>query len=132
MSQSTSATPTTLLTYEEAFPGSRRVLVDGPLGVRVPMREIALSGGKSPVRVYDTSGPQGVDVREVPLVYQYNKQDLPSDLILTGAELDDALNFREVRSYTADALGGVGVFETLKGISELVLRRLASGAGSAA
>ena len=75
---------------------------------------------------------QGVDVREVPLVYQYNKQDLPSDLILTGAELDDALNFREVRSYTADALGGVGVFETLKGISELVLRRLASGAGSAA
>ncbi len=59
-----SATPTApLLSYEEAFPGSRKVLVDGPLGTRVPMREIALSGGNPPLRVYDTSGPQGVDVR---------------------------------------------------------------------
>ena len=32
--------------------------------VRVPMREIALSGGEPPLRVYDTSGPQGHDVRE--------------------------------------------------------------------
>ncbi len=73
---------------------------------------------------------QGVDVRAVPLVYQYNKQDLPSDLVLGVDELDDALNFREVRSFAADALHGGGVFETLKGISELVLRRLASGAGA--
>ena len=28
------------------------------------MREIALSGGEPPLRVYDTSGPQGGDVRE--------------------------------------------------------------------
>ena len=28
------------------------------------MREIALSGGEPPLRVYDTSGPQGFDVRE--------------------------------------------------------------------
>ena len=64
MSQSLAPTASPLLTYEEAFPGSRKVLVDGPLGVRVPMREIALSGGNPPVHVYDTSGPQGVDVRE--------------------------------------------------------------------
>jgi phosphomethylpyrimidine synthase len=64
VSQSSTPAPSTLLTYEEAFPGSRKVLVDGPQGVRVPMREIALSGGHAPVRVYDTSGPQGVDVRE--------------------------------------------------------------------
>jgi phosphomethylpyrimidine synthase len=32
--------------------------------VRVPVREIALSGGEPPLRVYDTSGPQGHDVRE--------------------------------------------------------------------
>ena len=31
-------------------------------GVRVPMREIALSGGEPPLRVYDTSGPQDHDV----------------------------------------------------------------------
>jgi hypothetical protein len=70
---------------------------------------------------------QGVDVRHFPVVLQYNKQDLPRDLILTPEELDEALNFRNVRSYTADAVRGAGVFETLKGISELVLKRLAAG-----
>jgi signal recognition particle receptor subunit beta len=70
---------------------------------------------------------QGVDVRELPIVFQYNKQDLPGDLVMTRAELDDALNFRGVPSFAADALHGSGVFETLKGISEAVLRRLAAG-----
>jgi phosphomethylpyrimidine synthase len=50
--------------YGEAFPNSTKVYVDGPQGVRVPMREIALSGGEPPLRVYDTSGPQGLDVEE--------------------------------------------------------------------
>jgi phosphomethylpyrimidine synthase len=50
--------------YGEAFPNSTKVYVDGPGGVRVPMREIALSGGEPPLRVYDTSGPQGFEVRE--------------------------------------------------------------------
>jgi phosphomethylpyrimidine synthase len=49
--------------FAAAFPGSRKVYVDGA-GVRVPMREIALSGGEPPLQVYDTSGPQGCDVRE--------------------------------------------------------------------
>ena len=69
----------------------------------------------------------GIDVRTVPVVMQYNKQDLPRELILTPAELDDALNFRAVPSYPADALHGQGVFETLKAISELVLKKLAAG-----
>src|SRR6185295_14578463 len=37
---------------------------------------------------------QGVDVRLTPAVLQYNKQDLPPELILQKKELDDALNFR--------------------------------------
>jgi signal recognition particle receptor subunit beta len=69
----------------------------------------------------------GVDIRTMPLVLQYNKQDLPRELVLTPSELDDALNFRGVPSFPADALHGSGVFETLKGISELVLKRLAAG-----
>src|SRR3954465_12008534 len=69
----------------------------------------------------------GVDVRTMPLVIQYNKQAPPRELILTAAELDDALNFRGVPSFAADALHGTGVFETLKGISELVLKKLATG-----
>jgi signal recognition particle receptor subunit beta len=71
---------------------------------------------------------QDVDPRSVPLVIQYNKQDLPKDLILTTDELADAVNFRGVPDYPADALHGPGVFETLRGISELVLKRLSAGA----
>lgn len=71
---------------------------------------------------------QALDVRELPLVIQYNKQDLPKDLILTPGELDDALNFRGAPSFPGDALRGKGVFETLKSASELVLRRLSQEA----
>ena len=50
--------------YPGAFPNSHKVWVEGSRGVRVPMREIRLGGGEPPLRVYDTSGPRGVDVRE--------------------------------------------------------------------
>ena len=46
------------------FRDSTKVYVEGPRGVRVPMREIALSGGEPPLRVYDATGPQGHDVRQ--------------------------------------------------------------------
>ena len=40
---------------------------------------------------------QGVDARTVPLVLQYNKQDLPGELIHSDRrDLSDALNFRGV------------------------------------
>ena len=48
--------------FETAFPNSKKTFVDGPLGVRVPMREITLGGDESPLMVYDTSGPQDHDV----------------------------------------------------------------------
>ncbi len=51
-----------MLDFSEAYPSSRKVYVDGAQGVRVPMREISLSGGEPPLRVYDTSGPHGHDV----------------------------------------------------------------------
>ncbi len=35
-----------------ALPGSKKLMVDG-----VPFREVKLSGGEAPVRLYDTSGP---------------------------------------------------------------------------
>ena len=34
------------------LPGSRKTMVEG-----VPFREVALSGGEPPIRLYDTSGP---------------------------------------------------------------------------
>ena len=59
-----------------------------------------------------------MDIRELPVVFQYNKQDLPGDLVLSRDALDEALNFRSVQSFAADVLHGTGVFETFKGISE--------------
>ena len=47
--------------YGEAFPKSKKVFVEGPHGVQVPMREISLAGGEPPLRVNDTSGPLGID-----------------------------------------------------------------------
>ena len=57
------AVPHAPIRFEEAFPGSTKVTVPGPHGMQVPFREIGLAGGEPPLRVYDTSGPQGIDVR---------------------------------------------------------------------
>ncbi|HWB16735.1 MAG TPA: phosphomethylpyrimidine synthase ThiC [Vicinamibacterales bacterium] len=58
---STPYTPLAAADFDAAFPRSRKIFVEGPRGVRVPMREIALEGGEPPLAVYDTSGPRGVD-----------------------------------------------------------------------
>jgi phosphomethylpyrimidine synthase len=50
--------------YGEAYPNSRRVHVEGRDGIRVPLREVSLSGGEPPLRLYDTAGPLGADVRQ--------------------------------------------------------------------
>ena len=50
--------------YPGAFPNSIKVSVEGSRGIKVPMREIQLTGGEPPLRVYDTSGPIGAEVRQ--------------------------------------------------------------------
>ncbi len=50
----------TMPTLSETHPGSRKIEVGS---LHVPMREITLDGGKSSLRVYDTTGPQGCDPR---------------------------------------------------------------------
>ena len=54
------ARPTTE-SYGDSFPNSTKVHAEGSRGIRVPMREIALSDGERPLRVYDSSGPLGHD-----------------------------------------------------------------------
>ena len=76
--------------------------------------------------LHEALAEQGVDARELPMVLQYNKQDLPPELVCTPHEMDGHLNFRDVPSFRADALAGKGVFETLRRASELVLRRLST------
>jgi phosphomethylpyrimidine synthase len=50
-----------LAPLHEDLPSSTKVFVEDA-GLRVPFREISLAGGEPPVRVYDTTGPQGHDV----------------------------------------------------------------------
>ena len=85
--------------FATAYPNSRKVSVEQPfsgepygsLTLKVPMREIRLSGGEPPLRVYDTSGPQGHDV-------QGGLPPLRRDWILARGDVDSV-----ERSYRPDA-----------------------------
>src|SRR5258705_6029158 len=61
-----------MIDFEAAYPNSRKVYENRPARLtaggpettlQVPLREVELTGGEPPVRLYDTSGPQGHDVR---------------------------------------------------------------------
>src|SRR5207248_10365887 len=71
---------------------------------------------------------EGLDPRTIPLVMQYNKRDLPAAEISSVDALDEILNLRGVPHYSAAAISGKGVFETLRSISTLVLARLSAPA----
>jgi signal recognition particle receptor subunit beta len=77
----------------------------------------------------------GLNASEIPLVMQYNKRDLPRN-ILPVERLEKALNPTGMPHFEAAAIHGVGVFETLKEISRLALdtvrRRLEEEATPAA
>ena len=68
------AHPLVVTDYGDAFPNSRKVHVEGLHDIRVPFREIALSGGEPPLRVYDTSGPRGCDVHEGLPILRYSTE----------------------------------------------------------
>lgn len=67
---------------------------------------------------------QGVDPRAVPVCIQYNKRDLPDAVPVE--EMERTLNYRGDRALEASAATGVGVLETLRSASELVLSGLAA------
>jgi signal recognition particle receptor subunit beta len=61
----------------------------------------------------------GYNLDKIPLVFQYNKRDL--DPINSVEELEGVLNPKGLPSFEAVASKGIGVFDTLKCISKLVL-----------
>lgn len=69
-----------------------------------------------------------LNLRKLPWIIQYNKRDLKN--ILSVEELNKHLNFMNVPYYEASAITGLGVIETLKGISKLTLKYLKRKAGS--
>ena len=77
--------------------------------------------------LHEQLAAHNVDPRQLPLVLQYNKQDLPREIAAEPAELSDVLNFRGVPEFAADALRGANVFETMRAACGAVLRRLTAG-----
>src|SRR5688500_10852861 len=75
------------------------------------LREIALNITK-----------QNKKCQDFPVVLQYNKRDVPGALPV--ATLDKYLNTMAWQRYEAVATTGVGIFDTLKAISKLVISKL--------
>jgi len=85
-----------------------------------PMREANIESFES---LIDNLRELDIDVSELPLVLQYNKRDLKN--ILAIEELNSDLNpERAYPFFESEAINGVGVFETLKEITKLTLKKL--------
>lgn len=101
---------------------------DGVVFVADSQRRQAAENLESLRNLHENLLEQGVDIRRMPMVFQYNKRDLPD--VLAVDVLEEHLNFRGVPSFEATAVTGAGVFDTLRAISELVLRRLQRRVGA--
>lgn len=65
---------------------------------------------------------QGYDIHKLPLVFQYNKRDMPG--IVTVRELENTFNPMRRPFFEAIANRGQGVMETLQAISQSIIREL--------
>jgi signal recognition particle receptor subunit beta len=69
---------------------------------------------------------QGYNIKEIPLIMQYNKRDLPNAATLP--ELRATLNPYNAPEFEATASEGKGVFESLKSASKSIINVLKGGA----
>ena len=67
----------------------------------------------------------GYNIRKIPLVFQYNKRDLPNSASI--AELRATLNKYNAPDFEAEAEQGTGVMESLKTLSKSIVTTLKSG-----
>lgn len=69
---------------------------------------------------------QGYDIQKIPLVFQYNKRDLPNAVPVR--ELESTFNPMQRPHFEAIASQGIGVMDTLQSISQWVIKELKGGA----
>ena len=67
----------------------------------------------------------GYDLDKLPYIIQYNKMDLPNAAPVE--ELRKLLNPNNVPDFSACAVSGEGVFDTLKAVAKMILQDLKSG-----
>lgn len=95
---------------------------DGVVFVADSQREQFNENIESLRNLHENLLDENINVRDFPMVLQYNKRDLPG--VVPVEELDEALNYRDAPAFAAATIKGEGVFETLKGVSQLVLQSL--------
>jgi|SRR5687767_4985052 len=95
---------------------------DGVVFVADSQREQMEENIESLRNLHENLLEENIDMREFPLVLQYNKRDLPD--VATIEEMEDLLNFKGMPAFPAAAITGEGVFDTLKAASQLVLQSL--------
>ena len=96
--------------------------VDGIVFVADSQKEALDANVESLNNLSANLAEMGLNLTQVPVVFQYNKRDIRN--IHTIETLSDALNPMNAPAFEAAALHGVGVFETLKGISRLSLKEV--------
>jgi mutual gliding-motility protein MglA len=107
------------------YNASRRLIlkgVDGVVYVADSQAERMDANIASLQNLYENLADYGIDATQIPLVVQYNKRDLPN--IVGVEELRSQLNPASLPEYEAVAPEGIGVFDTLKAVSKLVLKSL--------
>jgi signal recognition particle receptor subunit beta len=107
------------------YNASRKLIlkgVDGVVFVGDSQVERLDANIESMHNLYDNLAEYGLDLREIPFVIQYNKRDLPN--ISSLDELQRELNPNLVPHFEAVAVRGIGVFDTLKAVSKLVIKSL--------
>ncbi len=93
--------------------------VDGLVFVADSQRSKMDENMESQNNLIENLNEYGYVLENLPMVFQYNKRDLPD--ISEIEELEKALNPRKLTYFEAVATKGVGVFDTLKYITKLVL-----------
>lgn len=70
----------------------------------------------------DNLAEYGVELRQIPFVLQYNKRDLPN--VCSVQELQENLNPGGAPYFEAVGSRGIGVFDSLKAVSAMVIETL--------
>jgi signal recognition particle receptor subunit beta len=107
------------------YNASRKLIlkgVDGVVFVADSQVERLDANIESMHNLYENLAEYGLDLREIPFVIQYNKRDLPN--ISSLEELEGQLNPNRVPYHEAVGVRGIGVFDTLKVVSKLVIKSL--------
>ncbi len=111
------------------YDASRKLIlkgVDGIIFVADSQIERLEANQESVENLRTNLAEQGYSLEKIPYVIQYNKRDLPNAVDV--AELRSLLNPMGVPDFEANARSGIGVFDTLKATSKLVLQELKKGA----